>query len=145
MNTDQFLFLNALWNSPGVVLLAAAELMTPVPLLAKTGQPYHDAKQSIICDDQRPQAVHVTLGRVTVINFPFKPKEVVPGGPGFDFKQIKNDLVIKSLRGGARTNLLVYLEDRRCAFNVQAVLGPGDDVLVIRDPKDAQMEVDFHE
>lgn len=144
MNFQDFLFLNALIIAPGPTLLAVAQGATPV---------YHhegvavalDTKRTTVCDDKVPRPVRVAMGRVTVINFPFKPKDVVPGGQGFDFKQIKNDLVIKALKPGARTNLLVYLEDRRCAFNILSVAPPGDDVLVVKDPKDQQMEVDFHE
>ncbi len=83
------------------------------------------------------------MGRITVINFPFKPKDVVPGEVIFDFKQIKNDLVIKALRSSGRTNVVVYLEERRCAFDLQTVRGPGDDILIVRDPKDSQYEVNF--
>lgn len=52
---------------------------------------------SIACDDKKPKTVRVVPGRVTVLNFPFKPREVVPGSNAFDFKQIKNDLIIRLL------------------------------------------------
>ena len=76
------------------------------------------SERTLVCDEKVPQVVHVAFGRITVINFPFKPKDVVPGMLNFDFKQIKNDLIIKAMRSQARTNLLVYLEDRRCAFDL---------------------------
>lgn len=102
-------------------------------------------EKSIACDDKRPRLVRVTKGRITVINFPFRPREVVPGEVIFDFKQIKNDLVIKALRSAGRTNVVVYLEERRCAFDLLTVKAQGDDILIVRDPKDSQYEVKFHE
>ena len=99
------------------------------------------AERSILCDDKRLQSVRVAFGRLTVINFPFKPKEVVPGEAAFDFRQIKNDLIVKPLRPRARTNVMVYLDDRRCAFEMNAVASGGDDILIVRDPKESQFEV----
>ena len=102
-----------------------------------------EPEKSIACDDKRPRVVRVVMGRVTVLNFPFRPKDVVPGSNAFDFKQIKNDLVIMALRNGGRTNAVVYLEERRCAFDLITVKSQGDDILIVKDPKDSQYEVKF--
>jgi hypothetical protein len=102
-------------------------------------------EKSIPCDDRRPRTVRVMMGRVTVLNFPFKPKDVVPGSQAFDFKQIKNDLVITSVHAAGHTNAVVYLEERRCVFDLVSVKSGGDDILVVKDPKDSQYEVKFHE
>ncbi len=102
-----------------------------------------EKEKSIPCDDKRPRVVRIVPGRVTVLNFPFRPKDVVPGSGAFDFKQIKNDLVIMALRPGAHTNAVVYLEERRCAFDLITVRTQGDDVLIVKDPKDSQYEVKF--
>ena len=103
-----------------------------------------DAKEKTIpCDDKKTRAVKIAYGRITTINFPFKPKEVVPGKMIFDFKQIKNDLLISALHSSGRTNVVVYLENRRCAFDLTTVAGQGDDILIVKDPKDAQYEVKF--
>jgi hypothetical protein len=102
-------------------------------------------EKSIPCDEKRPRVVRVAFGRVTVLNFPFKPKDVVPGSNAFDFKQIKNDLVIMAVKPGGHTNAVVYLEERRCAFDLIGVKGGGDDVLIVKDPKDSTYEVKFHE
>lgn len=103
-----------------------------------------DAKEKTIpCDDKNTRSVKVTYGRITTINFPFKPKEVVPGRLIFDFKQIKNDLLISALHSSGRTNVIVYLENRRCAFDLITVSGQGDDILIVKDPKDSQYEVKF--
>lgn len=97
------------------------------------------------CDENKARPVLVGMGRITVLNFPIKPKEIVQGESHFDFKQIKNDLVIKPLKLGARTNVVVYLPERRCAFDLRSVSGGGDDLIFVRDPKETQMEVKFHE
>jgi hypothetical protein len=103
------------------------------------------AKPKVLpCDDLRPQLVVVPYGRVTVLSFPTSPKEVVPGEAGFDFKTIRNDLVIKAMRAGSKTNLVVYLEGRRCAFHINAGL-TGDEILLIRDPKEKNIEVKFND
>jgi len=104
-----------------------------------------EKEKSIPCDEKQPRQVRVAFGRVTVLNFPFKPKDVVPGSQAFDFKQIKNDLVIMAVRPGGHTNAVVYLEERRCTFDLIAVRGNGDDVLIVKDPKDSQYEVKIHD
>ena len=100
-------------------------------------------EKAIPCDDKNTRAVKVAYGRITTINFPFKPKEVVPGRMIFDFKQIKNDLLVSALHTSGRTNVIVYLENRRCAFDLITVSGQGDDILIVKDPKDSQYEVKF--
>lgn len=95
------------------------------------------------CDDMKTQKVRVALGRLTVLSFPVKPKEILPGESSFDFKQIKNDLAIKALSPGAKTNVFVYMAERRCAFDVVTVSFGGDDIIFVRDPKDKQLEVNF--
>ena len=104
-----------------------------------------DKEKTISCDSNRPQVVKVASRRITVINFPFRPKDVVPGESSFDFKQIKNDLIIKALKLNGHTNVVVYLDERRCSFDLVAVKSHGDDILIVRDPKESQYEVTFHE
>lgn len=99
----------------------------------------------IICDEYKAKTIRVGNGRLTVVNFPVAPKEIMPGESTFDFKQIKNDLAIKSLKPGARTNIFVYMQERRCTFNLITVSGESDDILYVRDPKDRQIEVKFHD
>lgn len=100
-------------------------------------------EKSLLCDDSKTQRVSVSLGRLTILNFPVTPKEILPGENSFDFRQIKNDLAIKALRPGARTNVFVYMSERRCAFDLVTVGSGGDDIIFIRDPKDRQMEVNY--
>lgn len=101
------------------------------------------AEKSILCDDKSPKTVRITYGRVTVLNFPFRPKDIVKVNPAFEFKQIKNDLVLTALRIGATSNVVIYLEERRCLFNLKSVMEGGDDLLIVKDPKDSQYEVRF--
>ncbi len=100
-------------------------------------------EKSILCDDKSPKTIRITYGRVTVLNFPFRPKDIVKVNPAFEFKQIKNDLVLTALRIGASSNVVIYLEERRCLFNLKSVTEGGDDLLIVKDPKDAQYEVRF--
>ena len=100
-------------------------------------------EKSILCDDKNPKTVRITYGRVTVLNFPFRPKDIVKVNPAFEFKQIKNDLVLTALRIGANSNVVIYLEERRCLFNLKSVMEGGDDLLIVKDPKDSQYEVRF--
>ena len=109
---------------------------------AKKTEPVSSGK-TITCDDKKPKLVRVAFGRVTVLNFPFKPKDVVPGSAAFDFKQIKNDLIIMATSGSGKTNAVIYLEDRRCSFNLVTVKSDGDDILIVSDPKDSQYEMRF--
>lgn len=95
------------------------------------------------CDDTKTQRIRVAMGRLTMLSFPVKPKEILPGENSFDFKQIKNDLAIKALRSNAKTNVFVYMAERRCAFDVVTVANGGDDIIFVRDPKDKQLEVNF--
>ena len=104
-----------------------------------------EREKTIPCDDKQTRAVRIARGRITTINFPFKPKDVVPGASIFDFKQIKNDLLVSALHASGRTNVVVYLENRRCMFDLITVQNQGDDILIVKDPKDSQYEVKFHD
>lgn len=101
--------------------------------------------KSIPCDENKLQKVRVAIGRVSLINFPVKPKDVIAGTGIFDFKQIKDDLAIKALRSSGRTNVFVYMQERRCGFDLITVPSGGDDILYVRDAKDSQIEVKFNE
>lgn len=123
-------------------LIMALSMIFPDFVNAKN-LPKADEGKSITCDDKKSKSVRVALGRVTVLNFPFKPKDVVPGNQAFDFKQIKNDLIIMATSAVGKTNAVVYLEDRRCSFNLITVKSGGDDILSVKDPKDSQYEMRF--
>ena len=94
--------------------------------------------------ETKSKLIRISYGKVTALNFPTNPKEVIAGEAGFDFRTIRSDLVIKAMRPGAKTNLLVYLEGRRCSFHL--VSGQeGDEILYVRDPKDKTFEVKFND
>lgn len=97
----------------------------------------------VLCTDEKVQKVRVTFGRITTLNFPVTPKEILPGEAVFDFKQIKNDLNVKALNPHAKTNVAVYLQERRCSLDFVTVPIGGDDIIFIRDPEEKQFEVRF--
>lgn len=101
------------------------------------------SEKTIVCDDTHGQKVRVELHKVTVLSFPVPPKDVVPGESTFDFKRISRDIVIKALKPGATTNIVVYMPERRCAFDLVTVPGSGDGILNVKDPSDKQFEVKF--
>lgn len=117
-------------------------LFLPALSFAQSKAPAKKEK-TLVCDDSKTQRVSVAIGRLTILSFPVTPKEILPGESSFDFRQIKNDLAIKALRVGARTNVFVYMAERRCAFDLVTVGSGGDDIIFIRDPKDRQMEVNY--
>ena len=100
------------------------------------------AGKRVFCDDSKSQAIRVPIGRVTTLNFPSSPKEAIPGEGGFEIKRIQQDLVVKALKVGASTNLVVYLENRRCFFQLKASFG-GDESVFVRDRREKTIEVKF--
>ena len=131
-----FLYLLAVF-----VLIDADVLFAKRAQTVETQSKEQSREKTIPCDDKRTRPVYVAKGRITTIGFPFKPKDVVPGANIFDFKQIKNDLLVSALTVNGKTNVVVYLESRRCAFDLITVNGKGDDILIVKDPKDSQYEV----
>ncbi len=98
--------------------------------------------KTVPCEDANAELIRIPIGRVTTLNFPVAPKDAVPGEGGFDIKRIQQDLVIKAIRPGASTNLVVYLESRRCFFHLTSGIG-GDESIFVRDPKEKTIEVKF--
>jgi len=100
-------------------------------------------RNSIRCDSTHAQTVKVGAKSITTLSFPVKPKEIVPGENSFDFHRIGDDLVIKPLKVGAATSVLVYMSERRCAFELKTVSGRGDGILTVEDPEDKIFEAKF--
>jgi hypothetical protein len=94
------------------------------------------------CSDNKPAPVLIPIGKVTTINFPTAPKEAIPGEAGFDIKRIGEDLVIKPVKLSAHTNLVVYLENRRCFFHLVAS-SRGEESVFVRDPKSTTIEAKY--
>jgi hypothetical protein len=118
-----------------MISLLFSLLFMPITAFGKVGK-------TVPCDDANAQVIRVPVGRVTTLNFPVTPKDAVPGEGGFDIKRIQQDLVIKAIRPGASTNLVVYLESRRCFFHLTSGVG-GDESIFVRDPKEKTIEVQF--
>lgn len=100
-------------------------------------------RTSISCDSNHAQVVRVAAKSITTLSFPVKPKDIVPGENSFDFHRIGSDLIIKPLRPGASTSVLVYMSERRCAFQLKTVSGTGDGILTVEDPEDKLIEAKF--
>ena len=78
--------------------------------------------------------VYVSPGRSTILSFPSKPDKVILGNQGvFAVEYVENDLAIAALSGRSRSDLFVYLEGRRFAFDLEAVPGGGDTIVLVRD------------
>lgn len=78
--------------------------------------------------------VAVTLGRSTILSFPTRPSKVVLGNKNlFAVEYIDSDLAISAIHPHARSNLVIYLQGRRFSFDVVAMAGSGDEILLIRD------------
>lgn len=124
-------------------LLLAGGIHFTAFTVAYAGPGEKGAEKTIICDETKVQKVKVGFGRITTLSFPGTPKDILPGEPAFDFKKIKNDLAVIALRPNSKTNIVVYLQERRCAFDLVTVPSGGDDILSVRDPKERLFEVKF--
>lgn len=111
--------------------------------IATAGVAEKAAEKIVICDEAKVQRVKIAFGRITTLSFPGVPKDILPGEAAFDFKKIKNDLAVIALKPTSKTNIVVYLQERRCAFDLVTVPSGGDDILFVRDPKERQFEVKF--
>lgn len=81
--------------------------------------------------------IRIRTGKTTVLNFPLKPSKVILGAPGsFAIEYVENDLAIAALTPGASSNLFVYLEGRRFAFDLSQVASDGDAIVLVRDEED---------
>ncbi len=78
----------------------------------------------------------------TVLSFPVKPEVHVGKQDVFDIVYVRNDLVISARMPNAVTNIFIYMLGRR--FTLKLVYAPngGDEIVAIRDPKEATLEVE---
>ncbi|MBI2712607.1 MAG: hypothetical protein HYX41_07130 [Bdellovibrio sp.] len=78
--------------------------------------------------------IYVTPGRSTVLSFPTKPAKVVLGNQGvFAIEYVESDLAIAALSAASHSDLFVYLDGRRFAFNLVTVSKGGDTIVLVRD------------
>jgi hypothetical protein len=116
-------------------LLLAAFLFVPDLAFAKKAR-------TVYCSDNKLEKILVAPGRNTTLNFPAPPTKAVPGNQGlFGILYVEDDLIISALRPGARTNLSVYLDGRRCSFDLVTIGQGADDIVQVRDPDEQKIKV----
>jgi hypothetical protein len=120
---------------------------TLVIVLISSGPAFAKKARTILCSDNKLERILVSPGRNTTLNFPSPPTKAVPGNAGlFGILYVEDDLIISSLRSGAHTNLSVYLEGRRCSFDLTTVAqGAADDIVQVRDPDEQKIKVRLKE
>jgi hypothetical protein len=102
--------------------------------------------RTVYCNDNRLEKVFISPGRNTTLNFPVPPMKAVPGNSGvFGILYVEDDLIISSLQPGAHTNLSVYLEGRRCSFDLHTVPSGADDIVKVRDSDEEKIKVRIKE
>lgn len=90
--------------------------------------------RTILLDDKKVARILVATGRSTILNFPLRPTKVVLGNNGaFKVEYIENDLAISVRSSGLRSNMFVYLQGRRFAFDLVGTSAPSDEIVLIRD------------
>jgi hypothetical protein len=102
---------------------------------------FHEAHardvRTVKLDQSTVARIYVSPGRSTVLSFPSKPGKVILGNQGvFAVEYVENDLAIAALSGRSHSDLFVYLEGRRFAFDLQAVpadQGREDTIVLVRD------------
>ncbi len=89
--------------------------------------------------------IHVSPGRSTVLSFPTKPAKVILGNQGvFAIEYVENDLAIAALSQKSHSDLFVYLDGRRFAFDLSAVPSGADTIVLVRDADESQEESTQH-
>lgn len=90
--------------------------------------------RTVKLDQTSVARVYVAPGRSTILSFPSKPAKVILGNQGvFAVEYVENDLAIAALSGHSHSDLFVYLEGRRFAFDLESVTGGGDTIVLVRD------------
>ena len=93
--------------------------------------------------EKQTAKIYLKLGRATVLNFPVKPTKVILGNKGsFSIEYVEQDLAIAPLLPQAHGNLFVYLQGKRCGFDLMTDSSKYDDIILIRDPQDDIMKVE---
>lgn len=101
--------------------------------------PYIQAAEvrTVRLDQTTVAKISVTPGRSTVLSFPTKPTKVILGNQGgFAVEYVESDLAIAALSSHSYSNLFVYLEGRRFAFDLITVAKGGDTLVLVRDAED---------
>ena len=91
--------------------------------------------------------IRVAPGRSTVLSFPARPVKVILGSQGaFAVEYVESDLAIAALKPNSKSNMFVYLDGRRFAFDLTTIPAGGDELVFVRDeiPKHS-VSVKYHE
>ena len=84
----------------------------------------------------------VTPGRTTILSFPTKPTKVILGNRGlFAIEYVEADIAIAATSANAHSNLFVYAEGRRYAFDLLTSPQGGDEIVIVRDALENQIKV----
>jgi hypothetical protein len=85
-------------------------------------------------DDKKVGKIYVSFGKSTVLSFPGKPSKVVLGSKGaFTLEYIDTDLALAALSPNAQSNLFVYVQGRRFAFDLISRSKNADEIVLVRD------------
>ena len=86
--------------------------------------------------------ITVTPGRTTILSFPSKPTKVILGNQGnFAIEYVENDIAIAALTASAKSNLFIYVDNRRYAFDLISSPSGGDEIVIVRDSLEGQVKV----
>lgn len=98
--------------------------------------------RSVKCDDTKSVEIYMRPAFATVLNFPVKPEQVIIGGKSqVSIEYIRNDLALTPLTSNSKTNIFVYMQGRRCGFNLRMSTQNFDSLVNIRDPEESKMKV----
>jgi hypothetical protein len=98
--------------------------------------------RTIRLNDKKMETLKIVPGRSLILNFPTKPSKVIVGNQGlFAVEYVENDLAVSALRPNSNSNLFVYLEGRRFAFDLRTTPIDGDEIVLIRDLDDHRLKI----
>lgn len=88
-------------------------------------------------DQNSVARIYVTPGRSTILSFPSRPSKVILGNQGvFAIEYVENDIAIAALSARSQSDLFVYLEGRRFAFDLVVSPNLNDTIVLVRDAVD---------
>ncbi len=125
----------------GVSLSGVASISLAGASLAKPGENSRPGVRIVYLDEMNVARITIHP-HGTVLSFPIKPEVHVGKKEVFDIVYVKNDLVISANMPGAVTNIFVYLMGRRFTLKLVQSSHGGDEIVAIRDPLDAAMQVE---
>ena len=120
--------------------LIATLLMVPVLSFAAPAR-------TVYLSESTMATIRVVPGRSTILSFPVKPNKVILGNQGlFAVEYVESDLAIAALKPNSKSNMFVYLDGRRFAFDLTTIPAGGDELVFVRDeiPKHS-VSVKYHE